>query len=95
MCTVLNATSSKIDQVLSINLSANVFVFGEFNFHHNDLFIFSGGTDKLGEKLYNLFEISNAFTQMVNFPTRNSDSHSPALFALSLLTVVFVLQQLL
>ena len=28
--------SSKIDEVLSINPSANVFIFGHFNVHHKD-----------------------------------------------------------
>ena len=36
---------SKIDQVLSINPSANVFVFGDFNVHHKDWLTYSGGID--------------------------------------------------
>ena len=45
-----NAISSNIDEVLSINLSANVFVFGVFNnIHHEDWLTCSGGTDRLGE----------------------------------------------
>ena len=38
-----------IDEVLSINPSANVFVFGDFNVHHKDWLTYSGGTDKPGE----------------------------------------------
>ena len=70
----------KIDEVLSITLSANVFTFGDFNFHQKDWLVYSGGTDRPGELFYN-FSISNNFTQMVNFPSRipNCDSHSPAL----------------
>ena len=40
---------SKIDQVLSINPSANVFVFADFNVHHKDWLTYSGGTDRTGE----------------------------------------------
>ena len=29
-------TSSNVDEVFSINASANVFVFGDFNVHHNE-----------------------------------------------------------
>ena len=34
--TVLNSISSNIDEVVSINPSANVFVFEDFNAHHKD-----------------------------------------------------------
>ena len=40
-------------EVLFINPSANVFVFGDFNVHHKDLFTYSGRTDQLGELCYN------------------------------------------
>ena len=85
LCTVFDSISSNIDEVLSINLSANVFVFGDFNVHHKDWLTYSGGADQLGELCYN-FYISNDLTQMVNFPTRISDydSHSPALLDLFL-----------
>ena len=36
LCTIFDAFSSKKDQVLSINLSANVLAFGDFNVHHKD-----------------------------------------------------------
>ena len=35
-CTVFDSISSNIDEVLSINPSANVSVFGDFNIHHKD-----------------------------------------------------------
>ena len=85
LCTVFHSISSNIDEVLSINPSANVFVFGDFNVHHRDWLTYSGGTDGSGELCYN-FSISNDLTQMVNFPTwiPDCDSHSPALLDLFL-----------
>ena len=68
LCMVFYCISSNIDEVLSINLSANVFVFGDFNVHHKDWLTYSGGTDRPGELCYN-FSISNDLTQMVKFPT--------------------------
>ena len=83
ICTVFDSISSNIDEVLSINPSANVFVFGEFNVHHKDWLTYYGGTDIPGELCYN-FSISNDLTHKVNFPTRipDCDSHSPALLDL-------------
>ena len=83
MRTVFDSVPFNIDEVLSINLSANVF--GKFNVHHKDWFTYSGGTDRSGEFSYN-FKISNDLTQMLNFPTQiqNCDSHSSALLNLFL-----------
>ena len=77
LCTVFYSISCKIDEVLSVNPSANVFVFGDFNVYHKDWLTYSGGTDRPGELCYN-FSISNDLTLMVNFPTRipGFDSHS-------------------
>ena len=85
LCTVFYSISSNIDEVLSINPSANVFVFGVFNVHHKDWLTYSSGTDRPGELCYN-FSVSNDLTQMVNFPTRipDCDSHSPILLDLYL-----------
>ena len=82
---VFDSISSNIDEVLSINPSTNVFVFGDFNVHHKDWLTYSGGTDRPGELCYN-FSISNYLTQVVNFPTRipDCDSHGPALLDLFL-----------
>ena len=93
LCTVFDSISSNIDEVLSINPSANVFVFGDFNIHHKDWLTYSGGTDRPGELCYNFF-ISNYLTQMVNFPTQipNYNSYNPALLDLFLLMLVFALQ---
>ena len=68
LCTVFDSISSNIDEVLLINPSANVFVFGDFNVHHKDWLTYSGGTDRPGELCYNFF-ISNDLTHMVNFLT--------------------------
>ena len=58
LCTVFDGISSGIDEVLSINQSTDVFVFGDFNIHHKDSLNFSDGTDRPGEHCYN-FSISN------------------------------------
>ena len=80
MCTVFDSISSNIDEVLSINPSPNVFVFGNFNVHHKNWLTCSGGTDRSVEFCYN-FSISNDLTQMVNFPPQipDNDSHSSVL----------------
>ena len=79
-CTVLYSISSNIDEILSINPSANLFVFGDFNVHHKDWLTYSGGTDR-PSKLYYNFSISNDFTQLVRFSTLipDFDSDNPAL----------------
>ena len=90
LCTVFDSISSNIDEVLSINPSANVFVFGGFNNHHKDWLTYSGRTDRPGELCYN-FSISNNLTQIVNFPTLTVLLFWIYLF---LLMLVFVLQWL-
>ena len=42
LCTVFDSISSKIDEVLSINPSANAFLFGDFKVHHKDWLTYSG-----------------------------------------------------
>ena len=83
ICTVFDSISSNIDEVLSINPSTNVFVFVDFNVHHKNWLIYSGGTDRLDELCFN-FSISNNLTQIVNFPTRipDCDSYIPAILDL-------------
>ena len=51
LCMVFDSISSNIDEVLSMNPSANMFVFGDFNVHHKDWLTYSGGTDQPGELL--------------------------------------------
>ena len=45
LCTVFDSILSNIDEVLSINRSANNFVFGDFNIHDKDWPTYSGRTD--------------------------------------------------
>ena len=44
LCLVFDSFSSNIDEVLLLNPSANVVVFGGFNIHHKDWLTYSGGT---------------------------------------------------
>ena len=83
LCTVFDSISSNIDEVLSTNLSANLFVFGDFNIHHKDWLTYSGGTDRSSELCYN-FAILNDLTHMVHFPTwiPDCDSHSSVVLVL-------------
>ena len=53
--------SSNIDEVLSINPSANV---GDFNVHDKDWLSYSAGTNRPCELCYN-FSISNNLTQIL------------------------------
>ena len=73
LSTVFDSISSNIYEILLINPSANVFVFGDFNVHHKDWLTCSG------ELFYNVY-ISNDLTQM-NIPTRipDCDSESPVI----------------
>ena len=75
-----DSISSNIYEVLSINPSASVFLFEEFNVHCKDWLTYPGGTDRSGELCYN-FSISSNLTQIVSFPTQipDCDFHSPAL----------------
>ena len=52
---VFDSTSSNIDEILSINPSANVFAFGDFNVHYKDWLTYSGGTDRPGEPVIIFF----------------------------------------
>ena len=96
LCTVSDSILSNIDEVLSINPSANVFLFQDFNTHPKDWPTYSGGTDQPGELCYN-FSVSSDLTQMVTFLLRSQTVIlTVQLFwiYLFLLTLVFVLQQL-
>ena len=90
-CTVFDSISSNIDEVLSINPSVNVFVFGDFNIHlihRKDWLTYSGGTDRPGEFCCT-FSISNGLAKMVNLLTQIpvSDFQSPALLDLFISSV--------
>ena len=45
LCRVFKSISTNMDLILSINPSANVFVFQDFNIHHKDWIAYSGATD--------------------------------------------------
>ena len=49
LCTLFDSISANVDEFLSINPSANVFVLGDFNVHQEDWLTFAGGTDRPGE----------------------------------------------
>ena len=54
LCNDFHAISSKINKVLSISRSANVFVFGDFNkVYHKDWLTYSCGTGRPNELCYN------------------------------------------
>ena len=53
LCLLFDSILSNIGEVLSINPSANVFVFGNFNIQHKDWLTYSGGTDRPSELCYN------------------------------------------
>ena len=65
LCMVFHSIFSNIDEVVSMNLSANVFLFGELQPHHQGWSTYSGGSDRPVS-----FSVSNGLTQMVNFPIR-------------------------
>ena len=77
---VFDSISSNVDEALSTNPSANVFVIGDLNVHHKDWLTYSGGTDRPG-KLFYIFSISNNLIQIVKFPTwiPDSECHSSAI----------------
>ena len=51
LCTVFDAISSNTDEFLPVSLSANVFLFGDFNVHHKDWLTYSGGAGRPAEIL--------------------------------------------
>ena len=69
LCKVFDSISSNIDEVLTINPSANVFIFGDFNVHHKNWLTYCGGTDRPGALCYN-FSTSNDLTQTELFPAK-------------------------
>ena len=49
LCSIFDAVSSKVDEFLSINPSANAFFFGDFNIHNKDWLAHSAETSRAGE----------------------------------------------
>ena len=58
---IFDSISSNIDEVLSINSSANVFVFGDLDVDHKDWLTDSGGTDWPGELCYNFYNLNGPY----------------------------------
>ena len=100
LCMFFDSISSNIDEVLLINPSANVFVFGCFDVHHKDWLTYSGGIDRLVNSVIiflSQMTLLLKLTLMAKSPARipDCDSHSPALLGLFiLLMLAFVLQWL-
>ena len=70
LCMVFDFISSNIYEVLSINPSANVFVFGDFNVHHKGWLTYFGGTDRSGDLKWPYSDVNFILTFP---PLRNSD----------------------
>ena len=62
---------SNIEEVLSINPSANVFAFGDFNAHHKDWLTYSGGTNRPSEVCYNLILSQTTLLRWLTFLLRS------------------------
>ena len=95
ICTVFDSISSNIDEVLSMNPSANVFVLGDFNVHHKGWLTYSGGTDKTGELCYNFSHMT--LLRWLTFVLASLTMTLTVLLFwiyLFLLTLVFILQWL-
>ena len=65
---IYDSASSNIGEVLSINSSANMFIFGDLNVHYKDWLTYSGETDRPVELCFNFS--ANNLTHMFNFPTQ-------------------------
>ena len=63
LCTIFDYISSKIGEILSINPSANAFLFGDFNVHHKDWLTYSRELIDL----VNSVIVSSDLTQMLTF----------------------------
>ena len=57
LCSVFDSIWSNTDEVLSINPSANAFVFGDLDADHKDCLTYSGGTAWPGELCYNFYNL--------------------------------------
>ena len=84
-CSVINSVSNSIDKALTSYPNANIFVFGDFNIHHQVWLKISKGIDASGIYTYN-FALSHSLHQIIEFPTRFPDrsDQSPSLIDLFL-----------
>ena len=86
LSTVFDSISSNTDEVLSINSSANVFVFDDFHVHHKDWLTYSGGTDRLVNSVIIFLSHMTLLRWLTILLGSLTDSHSPALLDLILYT---------
>ena len=95
LCKVFDSISSNANQVLSINPSANMFVFEGFDVYHKDWLTYSSRTDRTGSICYNCSQ-----TTLLRWLTFLFASQDLVLTVLLfwiyffLLTLIFVLQWL-
>lgn len=84
-CSVIQSVSDSIDKALNLHHTANIFVFGDFNAHHQGWLKFSNGISASGVDIYN-FAVSQSLHQIIDFPTRFPDreDQSPSLLDLFL-----------
>ena len=87
LCLVFDSVSSNIDEIFSINPSANVFVFGNFNIHHKVWFTYSGGTDRPGTVFLSQMILLRWLTFLLSSQT---DTHSSTLLDFFLSSVTSI-----
>ena len=79
LCTIFDSVSSNIDEVLSLNSSADVFVLGDFNTHHKDWLTYCGGTDLVNSVIIFLSQTTLLRWLISSTQIPYCDSHSPLL----------------
>ena len=92
-CTVFDVISFNIEEVLSVNPSAKILVFGDVNVHDKDCLTYFSGTGRPGELCYNFFYLKQPYTY--DFLIRSLTATLTVLLCLIylfLLLLVFVLQ---
>ena len=86
LCTIFDSISSNTHKVLSINSSANVYVFDDFHVHHKDWLTYSGGTDRLVNSAIIFLSHMTLLRWLTILLGSLTDSHSPAPLDLILYT---------
>ena len=80
ICTVFDSIFSNIDELLSISKSANVFVFGDFNFPRQDWLTCPSGTDRSSELCYNFLSQTTFLRWLTFLPGSQTVILSPTVF---------------
>ena len=94
LCSVFDAITSNIDEVFSINPSADVFVFGDFNVCLKDWLTYSGGTDMLVNSIIIILSQMTLLRWLTFLPRSLTVTLTVLLFQIYLFLLVFVLQWL-